>query len=563
MFSDNPVIIELVALLRAYGVKRVVLSPGSRNAPLIHSFVQCLDFQCYTIVDERSAGFFALGLSQCTKEPVVICCTSGTALLNYTPAVAEAYYQEIPLIVISADRPVSWIGQLDGQTIPQQNVFGTMIKKQVQLPENASGKENHWWCNRLINEALIELSASVKGPVHINVPLAEPLYNFTVKQLPPVRTISCAQQETVMSPDSFAERWLHCSKRMIVVGQMPPCKRLKSVIQQFTKRHDVVVVSEHISNVDTGSDLSLFDAALAAVSSDEMELFAPELLIVMGGHITSRRLKTLLRTYPAKEQWLVRPDRKVIDTYQSLTEIIPAEPVDFLEQLEQKLSQFSIYPDDYYNRWKRAEEKSKQIIQRYCSTLPFCDMKVISLFLATLPENSVLQLGNSSPIRYAQLFPINPLIPVFSNRGTNGIDGVVSTAVGYAAEFHSLTCLLVGDLSFFYDINGLWNRYLSSNLRILLLNNKGGNIFHLIDGPRKSDALNGFIACTHEYTAKQRIEGLGLIYLSAYTLDELIQQLPLLLNSEHTNQSIILEVFTDTEVNQKTYTELFHILKNN
>ena len=180
MYSNKKNVLQLAALLREYGIDHVVVSPGSRIAPLTQTFSQHPAFKCFTVVDERSAAFFALGLIQKINRPVAVCCTSGTALLNFGSAVAEAFYQQLPLLVISADRPAAWIGQMDGQTLPQPGIFNTLVKKSVQLPEPVT-EEDEWYCNRLINEALLELNHYGKGPVQINVPLSEPLFEFTTE----------------------------------------------------------------------------------------------------------------------------------------------------------------------------------------------------------------------------------------------------------------------------------------------------------------------------------------------------------------------------------------------
>ncbi len=557
-YSDKKNLLELVALMDAFGIHHVVLSPGSRNAPLIHTFVEHPAFQCYTIVDERSAGFFALGLAQRLRRPVAVCCTSGTALLNYSPAVAEAFYQEVPLLILSADRPSAWIGQADGQTLPQTNAYGSLVKKSVQLPE-INTDEELWYCNRLINEALIALTQDGFGPAQINIPLSEPLYQFTETTLPKARVIKLENTTSTIDMDFFTTGWERYSKRMIVVGQLPPDHGLHEVLARLAKQTDVAILAEHLANLPLPEVMGQFDAVLSSLSAEEQAAFAPDLVITVGGHITSKRIKQLLRQHPPKQQWDIRPNGHVVDTYQSLTSVVPVEPALFFGLLLDRNDSTNTR-HDYFHQWQERSLQIEHQLQGYVPKQPFSDLKAVSAFMQGLPDHVTLQLSNSSPLRYAQLFSLKPTIDIFSNRGTNGIDGVLSTAVGHAAENQKLTFLLIGDLSFFYDINGLWNRYISPRLRIVLINNSGGNLFHLIGGPKNSPALDESIAYKHNTTAKERATTLGFRYLSATTEQEYANQLPLLWNVDD-QQAIILEVFTQTEINSIVFNSLYQSFK--
>jgi len=320
MYSDKKNILQLVALLKAHGVTKIVLCPGSRNAPIIHTLVTHPDFTCYSMTDERSAGFFAIGLALHGGKPAAVCCTSGTALLNLHPAVAEAFYQQVPLVVISADRPAAWIGQMDGQTLPQPGVFQSLVKKSVNLPEIHT-EEDEWYCNRLINEALLEVNHHGKGPVHINVPLAEPLFQFTTETLPEVRVMTRYQGLNVYDRDynDLIERLNKYKKRMVIVGQM-------SLIYLFEKKYSKPLykqftwLTEHIGNQTVpGIPIKNFDAALYAMDEETQEKMVPELVITYGGHIVSKRLKKYLREHPPVEHWHVSADGSVTDLYGSLT----------------------------------------------------------------------------------------------------------------------------------------------------------------------------------------------------------------------------------------------------
>ena len=357
MYTDKKNILQLVALLEAHGITKVVLCPGSRNTPIVHTLSNHPNFTCYAVTDERSAGYFAIGLALNGGKPAAVCCTSGTALLNLHPAVAEAFYQNVPLVVISADRPAAWIGQMDGQTVPQPGVFQTLVKKSVNLPEIHT-EEDEWYCNRLVNEALLETNHHGKGPVHINVPVSEPLFQFTVDALPEVRVITRYQGLNVYDRDynELVDRMNKYQKRMIIIGQM-------NLIYLYEKRYIKLLykhfawLTEHIGNQTVpGIPVKNFDAALYAMPEEKIDQMVPELLITYGGHVVSKRLKKFLRQHPPKEHWHVSPEGEIVDLYGSLTTVIEMDPFEFLEKIASLLDNRT---PDYPRVW-----------ENYCKTIP-------------------------------------------------------------------------------------------------------------------------------------------------------------------------------------------------
>lgn len=556
MYSDKKSVLQLVALLKAHGITQLVLSPGSRNAPLIHSFAADNDFTCYSVVDERSAGFFALGIIQARQQPVAVCCTSGTAALNLGPAVAEAYYQQLPLLVISADRPPAWIGQSDGQTIPQSGMFEGLILRSVQLPE-VKDEEEEWHCNRLINEAILALDNNgIFGPVHINIPLSEPLFSFDCKQLPEVRVIRRSKGKLTLpqkEEESYLARFRLAAKKMIIVGQLPPGHGLAESLQKLSDEQGVVVLADRLSNMPTGP-FDRFDAMLRTSDEEELQELVPELVIMLGGHIVSKRLKQFIRQADVNALWQVTPSVEVSDTFQKLTDVIRCDPAAFLQRLAalpaEKIG--NRYPES----WKNAAESI---------TLPeatYSDIGITGRFLQQLQGGSALHLANSQAVYLTQQFNLPAGVDLFCNRGTNGIEGSLSTAVGYAAASERLTFLLTGDMSFFYDMNGLWNRHLSPHLRILLNNNGGGGIFHTLPGLNRSEALDSFVAATHTTEARTWAEQRGFLCLTAHNAEELQQQLPLFMNHKG-DRPVLLEVFTSMEENSKHIASYYQQLKNN
>lgn len=570
MYSEKKNVLQLVALLKAHGITHVVLSPGSRNAPLTHSFATDHDFTCYSVVDERSAGFFALGVAQATGMPVAVCCTSGSAALNLGPAVAEAFYQQLPLLAITADRPSAWIGQMDGQTIPQNNMFNDITCQSVQLPLIAND-EDEWYCNRLINEAILALNDGVKGPTHINIPLDEPLFGFNQATLPPVRVIRRSQPAYAIHPDNcYDTRFAGYTKRMIIVGQLPPQHNLNELLEKLHSSDGVVVLSEQLSNIPA-NDYSSFDTVLASITPEELDALTPQLVITLGGHILSKRLKQFIRSANIHEHWHITPSGEVNDTFRRVTDIVKSDNRTFLEYL---VATMPSSPSDAPTHTATEEDKEKKPVaasftelwKKTCSqvtqpTVDFSDLYTVHAFMQAMPLEASLQVANSNSVRLAQLFTLPPTVDVFCNRGTNGIEGSLSTAVGYAAASQKPTFLLIGDLSFFYDMNGLWNRHITRHLRILLNNNGGGEIFGMLKGLNKSEALDDYIAAAHHTEAKHWASQLGVHYLSAPSQEEFDRQLPQLMDT-NSNAPILMEVFTSMETNAAQIRAYYAAQKN-
>lgn len=493
MYSNKKNILQLVALLQQSGINHIVLSPGSRNAPLIHTLAAHPSFTCFTVVDERSAAFFALGMIQKLQRPVAICCTSGTALLNYGSGVAEAFYQQLPLLVISADRPQAWIGQMDGQTLPQPGIFRTLVKKSVQLPEIHT-EEEEWLCNRLVNEALIELTRHGNGPVHINIPLAEPLFEFTAETVPEVRRIQYYPSETPAPActEHLKADWQRYAEKMVIVGQASFPAATRELLRRIARQADCVVLAEHTGNLPFPEITGNFDALVYTLPAEEKKQFAPELVITLGGHIVSKRIKQLLRDNPPQAHWHIGEKGDVPDLFRALTCVAEGDPAPLLQAICRQEPQEE--SSAFYRLWRAHSNalvaKAARIRER---GLPFSDLLVTGYFMEALPEGAVLQLANSSPVRNAQLFPLRPGVEVYCNRGTSGIDGSMSTAVGYASVHDGPVYLLIGDLSYLYDLNILYNGTIPGNLRIVLLYNNGGEIFRALPGLNRSDKLERYV----------------------------------------------------------------------
>lgn len=528
---EDPVISELVALLQAHGVCDVVLCPGSRNAPLVHALShQLAGATCHSIIDERSAGFYALGLALATHRAVVVCCTSGTAVANLHPAVAEAYYQGVPLIILSADRPERWIGQWAGQTLPQPELFGSLVRKAVHLPEPHT-EEERWYCNRLINEALLAALAPLPGPVQINVPISDP----GVSLLPPTlaehtpgssdrRPIGmqpgrCIQQLYPCRIDAQAvepllSRLVTFERKMILVGQ-ESWSAATSTRETFPQslREQFLCIGESLSNSPVS--ICSLDALLASLSEADRRALQPDLLITLGGHIVSNKMKQYLRTYPPRETWHLSPDSTVVDLFCSLTEQIIAPIGPFLDTLAHGLAGLASSP--YAGHWRERIDRLPSPTPRYSS------LAVVESLLSHLPEEPcVLHLANSSSVRYAELFRKPRRLLTLCNRGTSGIEGSLSTALGFARQrAEERHFIVIGDLSFFYDLNALGLPEVGSNVRVLLLNNQRGSIFQSLPTLEMDRLSQRYITAEHQLQAQGWAESCGWEYLSVHEASEL------------------------------------------
>ena len=519
MYTNKENVNILTALLVAHGVRHAVVCPGSRNAPITHNLVVCPDIECCNVVDERSAGFYALGMALATASPVAVCVTSGTALLNLMPAVAEASYQRVPLVVVSADRPPQWIDQLDGQTLPQGDALGRFVRKAVTLPEPHDDEER-WFCNRLVNEALLAARRQGGGPVHINVPLSEPLYEYTVEALPDERTIFFAPARSDKRLLTECAGRLFSSRRpMIVVGQT---KRDDLLAEDFAGLHKPIVVLNEALSIGCGA--CHFDEVLANGGGAPAlpEAFTPDFVLYLGGELVSKRLKQCLRQLPTSTRvWAVSEDGEVRDTFCHLHGVIEGHPADVLADLAELTTDVPTRDStEFVELWDdllaRADEQLETQELGFSSASA---VRLLEASLGTLDEWNApaRHYANSTAVRLANRYARGY---VWCNRGVNGIEGTLSTAAGFSLVSDEEVVCVIGDLSFFYDQNALWQRALSDNLRILLLNNGGGGIFERFEGLKESPARDCVMA-RHTTSAEGICQSYNVQYRAARSMEEL------------------------------------------
>lgn len=549
----------------ANGLKHVVVSPGSRNAPLTISFNQHPELNCVVIPDERSAAFFALGMAQQLNEPVGLLCTSGSAPVNYYPAITEAYYQRVPLVVITADRPQTWVDEGDGQTIVQRGLFANHIDFQVSFDDNIESDDYSWYIRRETAKAFQQANGLSKGPVHINFAFNEPLYQTVplekqLNRMPlvleqPKTDLSEAQLERIL------KTWKSADKKMILCGQLRPDSALLHELRELAKDPSVLVLVENISNLVDASFCHCIDRSLNSIAENELPDFAPDILVTIGGAVVSKRIKGYLRTHQPREHWKVGHDFPYMDTYKSLTRSYPMQENAFFKSLnlaEHKID--TTYSWSWKNRDLRIQERLDYFLQ---STKNSSDITAFGAILKQIPANSELHLANSSVVRYAQLFDPMPGINYWSNRGTSGIDGSSSTAVGAAyIQKEKIHTLITGDMSFFYDSNAFWNHALGSNLRIILVNNGGGSIFKIIPGPDSSDELDEFFVFNNNFNAAPLCETFGINYRRAESLVEIEAEMSSFYSPADNGRPKLLEIVTKNSANEQELKQFFEKLKS-
>ena len=552
-FSSKKSIQILAHILQEYNIFHTIISPGSRNAPIAIHFSEMENMKCYSIVDERSAGFVALGMAKSIKKPVVLSCTSGSAVVNYYPAIVEAFYSNIPLLILTADRPKEFIDIFDGQTIRQENIFYQHSYGSFNLLEdneiNADSR------NFDTIKKAVKICIEKQGPVHINIPLKEPLYEY-ISELPTFPIFEKdSQHQNYKLPKKLITEWNNSKKILILTGTLNKNSQLENLLERLAENHSAVILTEINSNLHHKDFFPHIDRYLSSFDEEDYDTFSPDLLITIGQNVVSKRIKEFLRNKKIAKHWHIDPYWQP-DTYFSLSEKINSRAELFFDQL---ISKISLEPSNYYNIWNIQKEKLELKHQKYTQNVDFSDFKIYDILRNKIPNEYHIHLSNSSIIRYAQLFDFKENHTFYCNRGANGIDGSTSTAMGFAMMSISPTLLITGDLSFFYDINGLWNQYIPPQTRIIIINNGGGNIFRIIPGPDSSNAIDKLIATQHNKNAKYFAKAFNFEYSSVDNQNDF----ELSLTTFFTPSSLpkILEINTSKIDNAQVLRNYFNSLK--
>lgn len=583
-YSKIPLAQTITSLCKMHHIAHIVISPGSRNAPLTIGFTHDTFFKCYSIVDERCAAFFALGIAQQLQQPVALVCTSGSALLNYYPAVSEAFYSQIPLVVLSADRPKYLVDIGDGQTIKQKNVYGEHVHYSANLKLNLREDAKHQKHDDLpifksienklerflgikkdiqtynenqINTALSE-SVLKSGPVHINIPFDEPLYGIVEDLIVNPQPYQIPKVTEYIDAEVLSEIgsvWQNAKRKLVLVGVLQPNTLEQQWLDTLIEDDSVVMLTETTSNLHHPDIFSAIDQLIAPLNAKDFERLQPDVLLTFGGLVVSKKVKAFLRQYKPKHHWHVDL-RRANDTFFSLEKHFTVSPNHFFSKF---LPQINAVSSTYKSYWLAVRDHRRVKHEQYLNTLAFSDFTVFNVVLKTIPSQSQLQVGNSSAIRYTQLFQLKSNIHVFCNRGTSGIDGSTSTAIGAAFASKQRTTFITGDLSFFYDSNALWNNYIPETFRIIVINNEGGGIFRILPGHKNTTNFDTYFETKHQLTAKHLCHMFGFEYHEASNEDTLNVQLETFYKPS--TQPKLLEVFTPSRLNDTILLEYFNAVR--
>lgn len=537
MYTNLPTYRIVIALLKKFNIRHLVLSAGSRNVPFVHSVEEDPYFKCYSVVDERSAAYFAMGLAQELQEPVLISCTASTASSNYWPAIGEAFYQGVPIVILTSDRNPSRLHQWEDQMIDQVGMFDRHVRKSVNLP--IINDDDDWvFCERLVNEALLELNHNGTGPVHINVPMKDYCMAFDESTLPDVRKISRFKLSIDKEKCKEMANKLAKAKRILVTcGQQTYIsEELNNALSTFFKKYNAVIAVEHMSNIQCEG--AIHTAVCAETRYLPCKLFSdyiPDIVISYGYNIFNGIKPQLLSHYGKYEHWSIQPDGSVVDMYNSLTTIFECDAQEFFAFM----NEYSNGKNDlqYYSLFKELHDSVKYPEFKYSSVY------AIKNVVENIPSGSILHMAINNSIRIPNFFKIAPGIKSYANIGTYGIDGCLSSLVGQAAATDNLCYLITGDLAFFYDMNALRIKHIGNNIRVLMVNNEGGGEFYY-NGSWVNKSSDLHTTARHATKAEGWVKENNFIYLSAHDEASFKEAMKTFMSTD-SDKSIFLEVFTE------------------
>lgn len=550
----------LISLLKDHGISHAVISPGSRNAPIVVALARCKEIKKTVVIDERSAAFIALGIASISSKPVALICTSGSALLNYAPAIAEAYYRQIPLIIISADRPIEWIDQDDSQTIRQYEALSNYVKNSYNIPTECTSETTKWYVNRIVNDALLSAVSGRKAPVHINVQLDEPLNKLINIGSNTERVIELISSQNLLSESDItklAREIKIAPKVLIIAGFMSPCDILNSSLLSLAKHNNITVLTENISNLKGDLFISSIDRTLSILSNDDKENLTPDIVITLGGALVSRHIKQFLRTHKPCEHWHVGVADTTIDCFTALTKRINVTPTDFFAQLDNILKHNLSEDYSYSAKWNAYFNKSKVLHEKYIKCIEWSDLKAFDVIFTQLPKNWNIQISNGTSIRYSQLFDTTDYNRIDCNRGVSGIDGCTSTAIGASLVYNNTTLLITGDMSAQYDINALSASAITPKFKMIVINNNGGGIFRFIKSTSDLPELEEYFATKPKLPLPELAKGYGFNFYDASDVNELKQIISLFINDN--SKPAILRINTPAKKSTEILRNYFNL----
>lgn len=553
----------LIARLHTQGLKEVVICPGSRSAPLSLAATRHTGLKTYVLRDERAAGYFALGLALASEIPVGIVTTSGTAVLNLAPAVAEAFFQKVPLIILSADRPKEWVGQQDNQAVYQEGIFGKNCLHSVSFGPSYGTQDDFFFLDReAINS--FEVAHSLKGPVHLNIQIREPFYTIPEDfgKFPELRKVSFYRPKNVLPREAInelGEALINKHKILVLAGQINPDKDLENAVYAFCEYAGAVCLAEPLSNLGYAKGaLSNFD--LAEITIQNKEDILPDLLITVGNAIVSKKVKGLIKKNKSVEHWHLQPEGNLVNPFQTLEKVIYTDPTDFFTRMGEVayFKEKSSDSNSYQQLFKQASEATGTELTKILNENAQSEFASIKWTLEAVPELWNVHIANSMAVRYVGMLGCpKQRLNFFGNRGTSGIDGSSSTAIGFANGNLQNSLLISGDTAFLYDSNFLWHEYRPKNFKIIVLNNLGGNIFSIIDGPRTQPELKEIFEARHNRSAENWCLANEVSYQS------FAENEPIKLDGWFENDGIaLIEKWCNPEENHLIFERIKQILKD-
>ena len=555
MYTNLPTYRIIIALLKKFNIRHLVLSAGSRNVPFVHSVEEDPFFTCYSVVDERSAAYFAMGLSQELQEPVLISCTASTASSNYWPAIGEAFYQGTPIVILTSDRNPSRLHQWEDQMIDQVGMFDRHVRKSVNLP--IINDDDDWiYCERLVNEALLELNHNGSGPVHINVPMKDYCMSFDENTLPNVRKISRYKIiEDNEQCKALAKKLSNAKRILVTCGQQQyQSEVLNNQLSTFFKKYNAAICVEHMSNVNCDGSIQ------AGICTDVRYMpiknfgkYIPDIVISYGHNIFSGIKQQLLSNCGKFEHWSIQPDGTVVDMYNSLTTIFECNAIDFFKYMNEECTNEK-NDCEYYSQLKELENDVK------FPDFPFSSTYAIKNVVENLPANSRLHMAINNSIRIPNFFKIDPSVKSYANIGTYGIDGCLSSIVGQAVATKELCYLIIGDLAFFYDMNALRIKHVGKNIRILMVNNEGGGEFYY-NGSWVNKSSDLHTTARHATKAEGWVKENNFIYLSAHDKASFEEAMKIFMSTD-SDKSIFFEVFTEMSKDSEVVHSIYGLSKH-
>lgn len=534
----------LVALLKQYSVKNVVLAPGASDIPVIHIIETDPFFTCYSVVDERSLVYFAMGVAQNINEPVACVCTSGTAVSNFLPGITEAFYQDVPIVAITCDKNQNYQGQIETQKIEQVGIFGESVKKCVNLPV-ITNEEEFWLCERLVNEALIAMTHHGRGPVQINIPVIGDIGSYEESEIPACKKIDYIEKEDTILLNKYTHNKIKDFKKiMVVIGQNHGLGQSDLMnLEKFAKSYNVIFAVDHLSNLSCFGAVNTYP--ITELEKEIDESLYPALVISVGNNIASYDLKYIMRRINSVEHWQIDPAGRIRDVFHHLSAVFECSASFFFSEIDIG----NVKDNNYLKLWEAENDKIK------INNLPFSSFYIANKLSRVIPENSILHLAILNSTRLMQYFDLAKGVKVYSNFGALGIDGCMSSFMGQAYTTDELAFCLIGDLSFFYDMNAVGICHRKNNIRIILINNSGAGEFYFTLGKQKISTIDTHIAATNCRIAKGWVESLGYQYYMVKDkkdVDEVFQKL-----NQPSDQPVFVEVFlnieNDTNVTKEVY----------